>query len=262
VKNRYYRFFRDDGKALILALDQGGLGNTWLDPSYAIKQVAAGGFDGILSTYGVISKFRKEIGKMGTMLRMEVFGSSLVKYDSFMTRAMSSPYKMDDCLRLGVDGVMTLGFLGNEFDSATVNYIAGVAASCAKYGLIAAAEMLPNGFSTKPEDRTVEAMNIACRVGAELGVDIVKTAMIKPIEDFKKVVANSFVDILALGGAKVADNRQVLENAKDAMDAGCKGLVIGRNVFAHKNIASMASALSLIVHEDKSVDDALKVLGR
>jgi DhnA family fructose-bisphosphate aldolase class Ia len=260
MKDKYYRIFRDDGKALILALDQGGLGNTWLDPSNVIKQVGIGGFDAILSTYGILSKFRKEIGRMGTMLRMEVFGSSLVKNDPLMTRAMSSPYTMDDCLRLGVDGVMTLGFLGNEFDSATVNYIAGVTASCTKYGLIAAAEMLPNGFSTNPEDRTVEAMNVACRVGAELGVDIVKTVAIKPIEDFKKVIANSFVDVLALGGAKSTDDRLVLENAKDAIDAGCKGLVIGRNVFNHKNIVGMAAALALLVHQNKSVEEALKAL--
>jgi DhnA family fructose-bisphosphate aldolase class Ia len=88
---------------------------------------------------------------------------------------MSSPYDIDDCLRLGVDGVITLGVIGNDHDSTTMSYIVGIAAGCAKYWLIVAAEMLPNDFSSRLEDRCLEAMNVACRAGAELGVDIVKT---------------------------------------------------------------------------------------
>jgi DhnA family fructose-bisphosphate aldolase class Ia len=64
--------------------------------------------------------------------------------------------------------------------------------------------------------------------------------------------------VLALGGEKVNDDRQVLENAKQAMEAGCKGLVIGRNVWGHRNVTGMAAALSRIVHENASVWEALK----
>jgi class I fructose-bisphosphate aldolase len=194
------------------------------------------------------------------MLRMEVLGSGMMQSNPISGRPMGSPFTIDDCLHLGVDGVMTMGIIGNDFDLDNLNYIAGIAAACNKYGLISAAEMLPNGFSSKPEDRNLKVMNIACRVGAEIGVDIVKTEFVKPIEDFKKIVANSFVDILALGGAKVADDRLVLENAHQAMEAGCKGLIIGRNVWGHKNITGMAAALCQIVHENKTVDEALKAL--
>ncbi|MHB8808131.1 MAG: class I fructose-bisphosphate aldolase [Anaerolineaceae bacterium] len=259
MKSRYYRLFREDGKALILAFDHGGSGDIWVDPAVVIRAVAAGGMDGILTNYGVLTHFRKEIGRMGTILRMEVIASGLVKYNPILERPMgNSPYSIEDCLRLGVDGVMTMGIIGNEFDTANLKYIAGVVAACQQYGLIAAAEMLPNGFSSKEEDRNLKAMNIACRVGAELGLDIVKTEFTKPVEDFKKIVANCYADVLALGGAKVNDDRQVLENAKQAMEAGCKGLVIGRNVWGHRNITGMAAALRRIVHENASVEDALK----
>ena len=260
MKNRYYRFFREDGKALILAFDHGSAGNIWIDPAKVIKESVAGGIDGILTTFGVISNFRKEIGKIGTMLRMEILGSGLVKYDPILGQPMASPYTIDSCLHLGVDGIMTMGIIGNDYDTTNMLHIAKLIAECNEYGLVSAAEMLPNGFSSKPEDRSVEAMNTACRAGAELGVDIVKTAMTKPAEEFKKIVDNCYVDILALGGAKVDDDRQVLENAHEAMDAGCKGLVIGRNVWRHKNITGMAKALSMIVHENASVDEALKVI--
>lgn len=259
MKNKYYKVFREDDKALVLAFDHGGGGNLWIDPAHVIKEAAAGGMDGILSTYGVIKNFKKEIGKMGTFLRLEVMGSAMGKMSPF-GKAMSTPYSIEDAVQLGVDGVMTMGIIGNDFDSATMNYVASVAAACEKYGLLAASEILPNGFSQDPADRTFEKMNIACRVGAEIGVDMVKTVYVPPVGDFKKIVANSYVPILALGGAKVDDDQLVLQNAREAMDAGCKGLFIGRNVWGHKNIAGMAAALSMIVHENKSVEEAMKAI--
>lgn len=260
MKNHYYRFFREDGKALILAFDHAGSGDLWADPAKIINGAREGGMDGILTNYGVISNFRKEIGKMGIMLRMDILGSALSKINPFLEQPMTSPYTVEDAVRLGADGVMTMGIIGCDYDANNVRYIAKAASECEKYGLICASEILPNGFSDAPEDRSVRAMNIACRIGAEVGLDIVKTAFVEPVEEFKKIVDNCYVDVLALGGAKVNDDRAVLQSAKDAMDAGCKGLMIGRNVWGHSNIAGMARALNAIVHGNASVDDALKEL--
>lgn len=252
TKNRWWRFFKNDGKALIMAFDHGGGGNIWIDPAKVIPAAVEGGIDGLLSTYGVLKNFKKEISQIGTMLRMEVFGSSISKSGN----VVGSPYSVEDAVRLGADGIMFMGFVGTDKDTETMQYIANVNVACEKWGLVTSAEMLPNGFSKDPEDRTLEKMNIACRVAAEIGIDFVKTQFTGP--EFKKVVDNCYVPILVLGGAKVPDERAVLQNAKDAMDAGCKGLVIGRNVWEHKNIAGMASALKKIVHENASVDEALK----
>lgn len=57
MKNRYYRLFRKDRKSLILAFDHGVGGDIWINPATVIKAAAAGGMDGILSTYGVLSNF-------------------------------------------------------------------------------------------------------------------------------------------------------------------------------------------------------------
>ena len=156
---------------------------------------------------------------------------------------------------------MTMGIIGNEYDTANLNYIAGIVAACNKYGIISGAEMLPNAFSSKLEDRSTKVMNIACRVAAEIGVDFVKTVYVKPLEEFRKIVANCYVPVLALGGAPLNEDRIILENAHQALEAGCKGLVIGRNVWGHKNIEGMAAALNKIVHEDATVDEALRILG-
>ena len=66
--------------------------------------------------------------------------------------------------------------------------------------------------------------------------------------------------MLALGGAKVNDDRAVLQSAKDAMDAGCKGLMIGRNVWGHSNIAGMAAGSERYRTWKRFGDEALKEL--
>ena len=47
----------------------------------------------------------------------------------------------------------------------------------------------------------------------------------------------------------------------DALKAGAAGLSIGRNVFQHENPTAIVKALSAIVHQGSSVEQALKILG-
>lgn len=44
------------------------------------------------------------------------------------------------------------------------------------------------------------------------------------------------------------------------MDAGAKGVVIGRNVWKRSNVENYCRAIAKIVHENISVDEALKEL--
>ena len=104
--------------------------------------------------------------------------------------------------------------------------------------------------------------SIRCRngnnrqAGREYSVELVSPiCQYADIETIQEIVRK-----LRGGGAKVNDDRAVLQSAKDAMDAGCKGLMIGRNVWGHSNIAGMARALNAIVHGNASVDEALKEL--
>lgn len=58
----------------------------------------------------------------------------------------------------------------------------------------------------------------------------------------------------------MGSDRDILTMVRGAMDAGAAGTSIGRNVFQHKNPSRIVSALSAMVHEDASVDEAMTVL--
>jgi DhnA family fructose-bisphosphate aldolase class Ia len=259
MKSRYWRFFQEDNKTIIMAFDHGGGGRIPVDdPGKVISDAVKGGIDGILTTYGIAKNFRKEIGKAGLMLRIDAGGSALAP----SRRLPRARYAIEDALRLGADGIMCMGVVGVEEDPEYMQLVADTAAACDKWGLLAAGEMTPNSVAYSPDlaSRPPEKMKVACRVAGELGLDLIKTQYIPPVESFKTVVANTYLPIVALGGPANPDSRVVLAYIREAMDAGCFGVAVGRNIWNHPNVTGFVSAIRKIVHEDADVDTAIKEL--
>ena len=258
MKSRYYRVFREDDRTLILALDHGGAGRIWLDSGHAIEEAVKGGVDAVLTNYGVIKRYRKEIGRAGIIVRGEVFGTALESGNLFLDRGCEIPYTIEDMVRLGADCVMTMGISGAGNDAHNLQNVARTAAECDRYGLLCGAEMLYK-TGKAASDYDVQSLNTICRAAAEVGADFVKGTFIEP-DDFRKVAENCFVPLVILGGSKIDDDRKVLEQVALALESGAKGIAIGRNLWGHRNPAGMAAALRRVIHENATVDEALTEL--
>jgi fructose-bisphosphate aldolase/2-amino-3,7-dideoxy-D-threo-hept-6-ulosonate synthase len=102
----------------------------------------------------------------------------------------------------------------------------------------------------------------AARVGAELGVDIVKTNYTGDTETFHKVVRGCPVPIVIAGGPKMTTPEDVLKMAYDAIHVGAIGTSIGRNIFQHKDPTAMIRAMAKVVHEKATVKQAMQELKR
>lgn len=258
MKSRYYKIFRPDDKVLIMALDHGGAGKIWLDPGRAIAASVEGGVDAVLINYGVIKRYRKEIGHAGIILRGEVYGTALEPGNPFLDAPSEIPFTAEDALRVGADAVITMGIAGVGHGAHNMQNLARMAAECDKYGMLCGAEMLYKTCKAAG-DYTEESLNTLCRAAAEVGADFVKGTFIEP-DGFKRVVNNCYVPLVILGGNKIDDDRQVLEQVASALACGAKGIAIGRNLWGHKNPAGMAAALRKLIHEDATVDEALREL--
>ena len=98
------------------------------------------------------------------------------------------------------------------------------------------------------------------RLGAELGADIIKCSYTGSVESFREVVLGCPVPVVIAGGPKMSSDRDILEMVKGAVEAGGAGVSIGRNIFQHREPSRMVGAISLLVHENASVDEALALL--
>ena len=116
----------------------------------------------------------------------------------------------------------------------------------------------PEGGSSSVSDP--EKIATLVRQAVELGADIIKVDPVEPMERFSEVVEIAHpIPVLVRGGGKVT-TRELLERTKTAVEVGAKGVVYGRNVVQHPDPASLIAALQAIVHENKSVDEALALV--
>jgi DhnA family fructose-bisphosphate aldolase class Ia len=116
----------------------------------------------------------------------------------------------------------------------------------------------PEGGSSSVSDP--EKIATLVRQAVELGADIIKVDPVEPMERFSEVVEIAHpIPVLVRGGGKVT-TRELLERTKTAVEVGAKGVVYGRNVVQHPHPASLIAALQAIVHENKSVEEALALV--
>ncbi|MHA1131508.1 MAG: fructose-bisphosphate aldolase, partial [Candidatus Helarchaeota archaeon] len=140
-----------------------------------------------------------------------------------------------------------------------LEYFGKISDACDRWQIPLISMVYPRGINIKdPYDPIVVAH--AARAGAELGADIVKTNYTGSYETFKSVVEGCPVPIVIAGGPKTETDRAFLQTVSDAMKAGAIGVAAGRNVFQHKDPTRVVSAISKIVKENASVDDALQLL--
>jgi DhnA family fructose-bisphosphate aldolase class Ia len=96
-------------------------------------------------------------------------------------------------------------------------------------------------------------------VGIELGADWVKVPY---VAGFGQVTGACFKPVVIMGGSRRSSEVEILAEVKAAMDEGAAGATIGRNIFEADDPEAMTAALSAIIHQDASVEQALTILRR
>ena len=167
---------------------------------------------------------------------------------------------VQEAIRIGADAVSVHVNVGAQDEDKMLQNLGKVSEECDLFGLPLLAMMYPRGPKIQNE-HSPEVVAHAVRIGAELGADIIKTNYTGDIETFKTVVESCPVPVVIAGGPKCKSNQEILQTTFDSLKAGAAGLSIGRNVFQCENPTQIVKALSAIVHENASVEQALKVLG-
>ncbi len=121
------------------------------------------------------------------------------------------------------------------------------------------AMMYTRGLKIKDE-YDVNNVKHTARVGAELGADIVKVVYTGSVESFAEVVQGCPVPVVIAGGPKMDSDEDIFKMVDGALKAGATGVSIGRNAFQHKNPTKMVQALSKMVHNNATVEEAITAL--
>jgi predicted phospho-2-dehydro-3-deoxyheptonate aldolase len=248
------------GKTVIIAFDHGfehgpeDFPEKVLDPKVVVKAAAEGGANGIMMHKGVAKYTANEwVGKIPQILK--VTGRTRLMSEELAIQAHVA--SVEDAVSLGADGVAITIYVGSNNEPKMLEDFGRVETKCRQLGMPILALMYPRGSGIK--DRfDVQYVEYAARLGAELGVDLVKTYYTGSPETFRKVVKACPVPVVAAGGPRKETAKEALQMVKEVMEAGATGVTIGRNVWAHPNPVGMTRAIRKIVMQNASVKEALK----
>jgi len=251
-------FNRDTGRTIIVPLDHGvsvgpieGIENM----RDTVTTMVEGGANAVLMHKGVVPCGHRAKGRdIGLIVHLSA-STSLSPFPNAKTLVCS----VEEAIRLGADAVSTHVNLGDETESRMLEDLGRITQSAASWGIPMLAMIYARGPKVKNEfDPTVVAH--CARVGMELGADVVKVPYTGDKESFAAVCRGCAVPVVIAGGPKTRTTREFLTMIRHSLDAGGRGLSVGRNIFQDKNPRKLLQAVNRLVHDDASIDEAMAVI--
>ena len=271
VTPRLNRLFSADGKCLDVALDLGlfneyGFLSGLESMDNAVRKVIQAAPDAIQLSPGQAKWLQNEPQNRKPSLVLRVDASNVYGQDPYrFSQLVENPIEQAVAWDAACVVVNLFSLPGQaEFLHQCVNNLSSLKPSCERYGMPLMVEAVAMKVNERQDgivaDGDFRKIAPLVRLAAELGADIIKTSACDELGQFHRVVeAASGLPVLPLGGSK-ASEEEVLRRTRCLMDQGSSGAVYGRNVIQHPAPDRMTRALMAIVHEDASVDAAMKIL--
>lgn len=268
-RTRLHRLMYEHGPAngtlMILPIDQGlehGPVDFFdnpdsIDTDWIYRLAVEGNFSGIALHVGLAEKYQKQYaGRVPLVLKIN--GKTNVPNDDDAFSPLTS--SVEDAVRLGADAVGYTLYVGSPAQDVDIQQCNDVRRECERYGMPLIIWAYPRGAAIKAKGGidSLYAVDYAARVACEVGCDIVKlnepkwesdkaSVLPKPyntlefndVEGLRKVVKSAGRTlVLVSGGSKMGDDATIAK-ARAAMEAGCVGLIFGRNMWQRKLDAAL-----------------------
>lgn len=241
-----------DGKILNIPMDHGitlGAMRGLVDIESTIDAVTRAGADSVLTQKGIAPRVHPNKNNAGYVIHANA--STTIGPDANDKRMTCT---VEEALRAGADAISLHINVGSDHEPEQMKDLAELTKNADRYGLPVLAMTYARGPGVDETD--AESLAHAVRFGEELGADVVKTGYSGSPESFERVVEATDCPVIVAGGSP-RDDRPMLGQVRGAMDAGAAGVSMGRSAFQHEDSERFVSAVSRIVHDDASLDEAL-----
>jgi putative autoinducer-2 (AI-2) aldolase len=242
MKNRLSRIFDPkSGNTVMLAFDHGYFmgataGLERLDVTIAPLCEYA---DVLMATRGAIRTCIPPTANKAICLRA-THDTSVLFEDLSTGSGMALDF--EDAIRMNAAALAIQCFIGGSGEAASLEALCRAVDQGTKFGI----PVLGVTAVGKEMARNEKYFTLATRMLAELGATFVKTYYVE--EGFENVVAACPVPIVIAGGKKLPEN-EALDMAYKAIQAGARGVDMGRNVFQSEHSVEMIQAIRKVVHE-------------
>jgi DhnA family fructose-bisphosphate aldolase class Ia len=248
---RLGRLFDGAGNAVVAAVDHGlynGPRPGFEDLSTVVPRLHAA--DAVLLSPGMarhVGEAFKHRGAPAMIVRLN-WGTQYASQWGYHESRSVPLLTAAEAVALGADIVlvgMSIHTGSEAVDAENVEIVGRAVSQKEKAGVPVVGEVYPAGHEDLPPEERHEQIAIGCRIVAELGVDLVKTFYTG--ERFGEIAAATPIPILALGAKKLERESEALELAAEAVRAGARGVVFGRNLVQARDPEGFLAALLDVV---------------
>jgi DhnA family fructose-bisphosphate aldolase class Ia len=253
---RLQRLLGPSGRLLAITVDHPitrGLLPGLEDIRTRMGQLVAGGPDAITMHKGIAEKiFPPYAGKTAMIFKASAYSTEYhPHYDTPVA-------DVEEALRMGADAISVGCIVGGPEQAQQLTFLGKISKEAATVGMPLVAHIYPKGSMIK-DPHAAKAVTYAARVGAELGVDIIKTLWTGSAESFRSVVEGCPAIVALAGGDMGETLEDYLKMTREALDVGLGGVTYGRFVWQHKQPTAVIRALRSLIHENATVQQALQV---
>ena len=238
---------RASGNAVIVPMDHGisvGPIAGLTDMKSTVEDVVEGGATAVLMHKGIVPLGHRTSGHdVGLILHLSASTDIGVNSNNKVLVAT-----VEEALSMGADA-----------EPQMLSDLGMVSRQCRQWGMPLIVMAYPRGPKIK-DSYDPQAVAHAARVATELGADLVKCSYTGDIDSFREVVKGTIVPVVIAGGPKMDSDMDILNMVHDSLEAGGHGVSMGRNIFQHKNVRGIMSAVSDIVLHGATVEEAAKHL--
>jgi DhnA family fructose-bisphosphate aldolase class Ia len=263
--SKYDLLSTESGNAVVVALDHGlvfGSIEAFENPERTLESVLSADPDAVLVAPHFARRFQEMLASTDTdvVLTADVitFSSNpgLDDGEDIWTPAFDTELLLD-LDPVGVKIILAFGRDDRKLFQKNIQYVAEIAEELRGTGVPLVVEPVLWGARI-PEKFEIDSDLVANaqRMAWEYGADILKAPYTGDKESFRAIVENAPVPIMILGGPASGTTEAILTDVAESINAGARGVMIGRSIWKADNPAAVISALNKIVHEGETVDDA------
>ncbi|MDY6773645.1 MAG: aldolase [Candidatus Nanohaloarchaea archaeon] len=254
----------EDGKLLLLAYDHGmehGPSDfeehpASADPETIFRLAGSEYVTGLAVQKGVAEKYYSDYSEDVNLV---------LKLNGVTSLREGKPYSALNCSvdyaeEIGADAVGYTIYPGSEREGEMFETFGMVQERARELGLPVLLWSYPRGGKVE-DDTDPKIVKYAARLGLELGADVAKVKHPGSGEAAEEAVrAAGKTDLVLSGGAKSGD-LEFLEDVGTVMDAGFKGIAVGRNVWQRENPREYLEAVGKVVFDGEKPKKALEEVG-
>ena len=250
---RYRRLMGTQDRTVIVATDDGlTSGPTGLLSRMGEILKEATDANGVLMYRGHLERNWEDLGQRAAVVNLTASVKGKMHTEKIICGTVRG------AVRSGADWVAAHVNIGSMYENKMIENLAKIVEDASELGVPVLGIMYPreegsegdeNHYEEKRRDngRYVKRVVHAARIGAELGVDLIKTQYTGTGEGFRKVVeATGGVRVITAGGP-LRKSAEVLREAREVMRNGGAGVSFGRNVFEQTHPREMVAQLRTIV---------------